>query len=61
MTEITGSGGMEIDFEILLYCLTGITVAAVAMLVGWHWSVAVLFGFIATGVVAFVCNSGWDL
>lgn len=52
---------MKIDFEVLLYCLTGITVAAVAMLVGWHWSIAVLFGFIATGVVAFLSNSGWDL
>ena len=52
---------MKIDFEMLLYCLTGVTVAAVAMLVGWHWSVSTLMGIISSVFVAFVCNSGWDL
>lgn len=52
---------MKIDFEMLIYCLTGITVAAVAMLVGWYWSVSVLLGFISTLVIAFVSNSGLDL
>ena len=52
---------MKLDFEMLLYCLTGVTVAVVAMLVGWHWSVSALIGIISGVFVAFVSNSGWDL
>lgn len=52
---------MKLDFEVLLYCLTGVTVAAVAMLVGWHWSVSALMGIISSVFVAVISNSGWDL